>query len=252
MPRYKRWFNVDQDINHKPKMRELMRAHGLSGFRIWLEILSIGNRNDGEVDCWSVGALSRLTSAADTKQKVTTDVLLWLQKRNSIAPLSNYKGVMRIVNHAKYNILREAKENPPGNQSASPPNLPNPNLPDKSKNKNKNPPKAPLPIPSWLNKTIWKSYLEMRKKIRKPATDDAMAGAIKRLTKLKETGEDPNAILEQSIFNSWQGIFPLKNIDVGKRTATGAEKAKQGIKETLLRGLTPEEQEEMKERLRKK
>ena len=52
------------------------------------------------------------------------------------------------------------------------------------------------------------SYLDMRKKIRKPATDKAKEIVLKKL----HSNSMPVAIkmIEQSIENSWQGIFPLK------------------------------------------
>ena len=57
---------------------------------------------------------------------------------------------------------------------------------------------------------MFHKYLEMRKKIKKPATDYAIELAIE---KLREISKDKNMaikILKQSIFNSWQGLFPLR------------------------------------------
>lgn len=56
----------------------------------------------------------------------------------------------------------------------------------------------------------WKSYLEMRVKIRKPASSKAMEMAVSKLAAMEATGQDPIAILDQSTFNSWQGLFPVK------------------------------------------
>jgi len=65
-------------------------------------------------------------------------------------------------------------------------------------------------LPEWINPKIWDDYLGMRCKIKRPATEKAKDLVIKKLSKLKADGEDPNAIIEQSIMNSWQGIFHLK------------------------------------------
>ena len=54
---------------------------------------------------------------------------------------------------------------------------------------------------------VWEAFEEMRKKIRKPMTEYAKKLILKKLSTLKD---DPNEILEQSIMNSWQGIFPLR------------------------------------------
>ena len=66
-------------------------------------------------------------------------------------------------------------------------------------------------LPSFLDIKIWNDYLEMRTKIRKPATKKAKELIILKLQKLKEQGNNPNKVLEQSIENSWQGVFELKN-----------------------------------------
>lgn len=68
----------------------------------------------------------------------------------------------------------------------------------------------------------FKEYVEMRKKIKKPMTPRAINLAMNKLEKLAtndimEVFDTDMAIkiLEQSIFNSWQGLFPLKGVDDG-------------------------------------
>lgn len=61
-----------------------------------------------------------------------------------------------------------------------------------------------------LIKTL-ESYLEHRKKIKKPMTEKAIKLLLDKLDKLASNDTDKVAILEQSIFNGWQGVFPLKN-----------------------------------------
>jgi hypothetical protein len=65
-------------------------------------------------------------------------------------------------------------------------------------------PPALVPIALWL------SFVEMRKKIRKPLTEGAAELIRRELSKLSEQGQDPIGILEQSVMNSWAGVFPLK------------------------------------------
>lgn len=58
---------------------------------------------------------------------------------------------------------------------------------------------------------VWIGYLHMRKKIKKPTTEYAEQLALKKLAKLsKNKKEDAIEIVNQSIMNSWQGLFPLK------------------------------------------
>jgi hypothetical protein len=73
-----------------------------------------------------------------------------------------------------------------------------------------------------LNKAFL-DYIEFRKKIKKPMTDRAIQLAMKELEKLAGSDNDMAIqIINQSIFNGWQGLFPLKTkggkADAGNRT----------------------------------
>lgn len=65
-------------------------------------------------------------------------------------------------------------------------------------------------LPEWIPTGAWQAYLEMRKKLRKPPTDRASQLVIAELLKLKNQGHSPIAVLEQSIRNSWQDVYPLR------------------------------------------
>jgi len=71
-------------------------------------------------------------------------------------------------------------------------------------------------LPEWVPEEEFNEYKKMRIKIKKPMTDHAVELAIKELEKLKDKGYDPKAVLEQSILNSWQGLFPLRDLKVSK------------------------------------
>nr|DAV06621.1 MAG TPA: helix-turn-helix domain protein [Caudoviricetes sp.] len=63
-------------------------------------------------------------------------------------------------------------------------------------------------IPSFINPEIWKNFETMRKQIRKPMSERAKKLIVSKLQKL---GEDKaNEILDQSIVNCWQDVYPLK------------------------------------------
>lgn len=69
---------------------------------------------------------------------------------------------------------------------------------------------AAAPLPNWVAPEPWAAYVAMRTKIRKPMTQRAKELAVGELGKLREQGHDPTAVLEQSVFHSWQGLFPLR------------------------------------------
>lgn len=61
-----------------------------------------------------------------------------------------------------------------------------------------------------LDKAV-NDFVEYRKKIKKPMTDRAVELMVKKLDSMAQSEDEKIAILEQSILNGWQGIFPLKN-----------------------------------------
>lgn len=79
-------------------------------------------------------------------------------------------------------------------------------------------------LPEWINKEIWKDFLEMRKKIKSSPTDRAKELLIKTLDTLRSQGNDPNRVLEQSIMNNYKGLFPLKGGQDGKANPRGLVK----------------------------
>ncbi len=60
-----------------------------------------------------------------------------------------------------------------------------------------------------LRTALWE-FIKMRKLIKKPMTDRALKGIFNKLDKLGRSDGEKIAILDQSIQNSWQGIFELK------------------------------------------
>lgn len=76
-------------------------------------------------------------------------------------------------------------------------------------------------------------YVEMRKQLKKPMTEKAIDLAIKKLTTLSTPPLSDNMdndmaiqILEQSVLNSWLGLFPLKEDKTGSRKGSGVDWSK--------------------------
>lgn len=66
-------------------------------------------------------------------------------------------------------------------------------------------------------------YIKMRQRIRKPLTNHALGLALKKLDGLAVDDYTKISILEQSIMNGWQGLFPLKE-DTNKSHTEGLSK----------------------------
>lgn len=84
--------------------------------------------------------------------------------------------------------------------------------------KGKKTPAVYYPTDDLLNQTFT-DYVEMRKKLKSPMTERAIQLAMGNLEKLSGGDNDIAVqILEQSIMNSWKGLFALKE---EKRSNTG-------------------------------
>jgi len=75
---------------------------------------------------------------------------------------------------------------------------------------------------------VWRKFKVMRKKIKKPMTEYAEELMIKELNKLTNNEEEQINILNKSIMNDWQGVFPLKGGINGQFTGTNGSSKKPG------------------------
>lgn len=69
-----------------------------------------------------------------------------------------------------------------------------------------------MELPDWIPLEAWNAWVDMRKKKKKPLnTDRAINMAINKLESLMNQGHNPEEVLDQSTFNNWQGLFPVKD-----------------------------------------
>jgi hypothetical protein len=120
MPRIKRWYPVSHDLNRDPEFCELVERFGAPGIRCWLELLSIADRNDGEVPGDYISICKPLAGVINTKSNRVLKILYWFNSKQWIQNQSP----IRVCNYSKYHVTRDANKIPQGNSSASPPSLP--------------------------------------------------------------------------------------------------------------------------------
>lgn len=65
-------------------------------------------------------------------------------------------------------------------------------------------------LPEWLDADAWKDWCDYRGS-RKGWTAKAKALSLGTLTRLRDAGEDPRAVIEQSIERGWTGLFPIRS-----------------------------------------
>jgi hypothetical protein len=65
-------------------------------------------------------------------------------------------------------------------------------------------------VPDWLDESTWNDFVQMRNRIKKPMAARAVELIWAKLDAMRGGGADPVEILNQSIVNSWQDVFPLR------------------------------------------
>ncbi len=92
-----------------------------------------------------------------------------------------------------------------------------------------------MDLPEWLSRELWDEFKKMRVKVKAPMTEYAEVLAIKRLEGFRKQGYNPVAIVEESIMQSWKGLFepkgkapcaaPLQAVQVKPLTLADFERA---------------------------
>lgn len=87
-------------------------------------------------------------------------------------------------------------------------------------------------LPDWMPVDAWNGFLEMRKTIKKPMTEQGKKLAIGKLKNFLDAGQDIEAVLNESTMNNWQGLFELKSKPkqkVDKHGGFGNQDYRQGV-----------------------
>lgn len=71
----------------------------------------------------------------------------------------------------------------------------------------------PIILPLWLNQECWNQFVQFRMKSSKGTgfSEYAKKLIINELTKIREMGQDPVEVINQSIRNNWKDVYPLKD-----------------------------------------
>ncbi len=77
-------------------------------------------------------------------------------------------------------------------------------------------------IPSWLSKESWEEFQQHRREMKKPMSALAQRKIINELSRLKDKGQDPHAVLNVSILSGWSGIFEIKKPHVVEKEQTSS------------------------------
>ncbi len=208
------WEWVTKPLTFRLFIHLLLKANHADG--VWRgEFIPTGSLITGRVKlAQECGMTEREVRTALTHLKTTNEVTIKTTKEYSIISITNWKSYQD-------NDQQNANERPTNDQ----PTTTNKN----NKNNKKKEKDIGVLIPDWINSQNWNDYLEMRNRIKKPATERAKELILIKLEKFKQVGHDPNQILEQSILSNWQDVYEPKQ----KGTTNGKSKLKSEA-DTLL------------------
>ena len=199
MPRIKRWFPVNHNINRDPEVWAMRREIGEKSLSIWLEFLSIADQNEGEIPGQYESLIRSVSGTCQAAVRTVTAVYeyalikVWLKSEPTL----------HVVKYWNYHKQREPINPLLGSLPSEPSE---PSYPSRHKNK-----KESLTLPNWLPPDSWQNFKEHRVRLHKPLTRHAETLAIARLEKFRAEGHDPAEIIDNAILNGWQGLFPPRS-----------------------------------------
>jgi hypothetical protein len=235
-----KWFKHFTDSLSDPFIEELMDNYSHAGYVAWfglIEIICKENKYNvtGDLEISPI-YLKRKLRISTTKLEQIFDFCQ--TKGKLLFNISQEKWVF------KFSKVAELKDNYTKNLQATGKKVSLEVEVDKKKKEKKKKPikkkdKKPIKkkdiciLPDWLPLEEWKDFVEMRNKIKAPLTEKAVELAISKLSKLKDAGDNPAEVLNESIMNSYKGLFPLKKgkggVKSGKHTGLNEKDYSEGI-----------------------
>lgn len=214
------WFRLHDRVLDDPKVAKLSD----SLFRYWVKILSLANRHKGSLphDLRDVAYALRVS---ERKARGIIDDLI-------NASLLDECDAQLLRPHdwddwqyqsdtstKRVQRFRERKRN----VSVTPPDTEQNRAETETEHKTQDLLAIEL-LPDWVPVQAFENFVEMRRKIKKPLTEHAKELAIKDLARLRDEGESPEAVLNQSTFRCYQGLFPVKQEQKDARGTSKAER----------------------------
>lgn len=196
----------------------------------WIDLLLTVNHEDREIlfnGNFTIikrgQTLTSLTKLADRwgwSRKKTTKFLNELKMASMVDFESNNKRtVVTVINYDVYQDLGTTEE-PQKNRRGTaeePQRNTNKELINNDRKNYKNNIRDFLKTDNEVLVSAFNDFIEMRKKIKKPMTERAITNMIAKLKRLSPDEYIQADILDQSINNSWQDVYPLKKDFVSTR-----------------------------------
>ena len=225
------WIKVEVELPDKPEVHYMAGILNLDCdavvgklLRVWIWFDK--HTVDGNAHGVTFALLDRLTGVTGFGEAMCHSG--WLLQNGhdlSVPNFTNHNGetakkravtARRVAKHKK-KVTQEVTE------EVTQPALPNA-LPREEKRREVNKGQA-FALPDWVPEPQWCAYVDMRKKSKKAPTDHAKQLVVVELEKLRATGENVAAVLDQSTMRGWTDVYPVK-----AKAATAPVDAFRGMK----------------------
>ncbi len=197
----------------------------------WIDLLLLANHSDNKFllgnELVEVKAGSFITSEVKLMERwgwgksKTRAFLDMLQKDSMIVKESDRKKTtITIVNYGDYTNLKTTDRPQTDRKQTDNRLIADTNNNDNNDNNENNDNKLSYCDVPELDAALI-SFVEYRKKIKKPMTKRAVELMINKLASMTPSISEQIEIINQSIMNGWQGVFPLKDTPQRKVGANG-------------------------------
>ena len=229
-----KWIKLDIDIFNHRKIRQIeCLPDGDSIIVVWVKLMCLaGNVNDSGFVYFTkeIPYTDQMLAAQFNRPLTTVQLALktfeqfgmievvdnmlrisnWekYQSADRLAEIREYNRIAKQKSRAKQKLLPDVNDMSMTSQRCHDTDIDIEEEKDK-KEKKKKETKSFSDDPE-LNQAIL-AFMEFRKSIKKPMTDRAVELLIKKLNGMTSYIPEQIEIINQSIMNGWQGIFPLKN-----------------------------------------
>jgi hypothetical protein len=215
------WIKLHRSI----MSNEIWLSQKFTDSQAWIDLIMLANHKGAFIKkhgvrlqvprgCvgWSEVSLSKRWKWSRGKVR---RFFVFLVQQNMIEMEQQINKLSTLIKILKYDVYQEAEQQTEQqNEQQTEQQTDIKRYTNKNDKKEKNEKKKPnngFLLPDWIPMEPWLGYVEMRSSIKKPLTDRAKVLAVASLQKLKGEGHPPEGVLNQSIFHSWQGLFPVKS-----------------------------------------
>jgi hypothetical protein len=64
-------------------------------------------------------------------------------------------------------------------------------------------------LPEWIQPATWQAFVEHRRELGAKLTNQGIQHTLDQLDRMRQSGQQPAKVIEQSILKGWTGLFDL-------------------------------------------